>query len=165
MSCRSRSLLLLLLVSVAAAPAGAVPVEFDDRSAWDAAVTSELFFEDFDGITGDASFSSAPLDVGPFTLEQIGDPSQMGLSSTNLIDETPFKFSGTEDVNGSTYVLGFVDFSGDLYSGVVIGVGGLGGGQRFGMDDVTGATVPEPSTAGMLALGLAGLAVVGRRRH
>jgi len=45
---------------------------------------------------------------------------------------------------------------------------GDGSGQRFGMDNltwVTAASVPEPGTAALLALGLTGIGIVGRRRR
>jgi hypothetical protein len=257
----SQVLVLLLLLSItAASPAGALNIlpPITDKSVWDAGTSGDLFSEDFESFTADTSFSGAVLDgediPGPgddalsfFSITQ-GGGLGTSFSSTDLIDVSPFGFSGAEDVNGTNYALGFVnatvatldpltylnsantvqlmfdtplagwgadfqasgvqfglDFlvipvgaAGDptqwvfvdganafdtnffgfivdyfgvdgpgKMEGVVIIPGGpnsSGLGQRFGMDDVVGATIPEPATAALLALGLAGLGVAGRRR-
>jgi hypothetical protein len=224
----------LLLSFGIASSAGAAIMSYTDRTDWNDAVGGDLFVEDFDDITMDTPFSSSGVDVGPFTIQQGGG--NPVLPDVNLIDASPFSFSGNEDVNGSTYALGYVnstagtvatstfiamlfdvpvaawgadfananntlgidlyliptgaagmndwifydasaagtgffgfaDNSGELYAGVAIVAGGVdvgGSGERFGFDNVSGATIPEPGTAALLALGLGGLAVAGRRRR
>jgi hypothetical protein len=71
-------------------------------------------------------------------------------------------FNGANTFQG---FFGFVDFSGDRYAGLMITSGSISAAQRFGMDNVTGASIPEPSPAALLTLGLSGLAVAGRRRR
>jgi MYXO-CTERM domain-containing protein len=214
--------LLLLVVLFASGPAGAVPTTFTDRSAWETAVgPAILFLEDFNGVASDTSFSTSPVDVGAFTIEQFGG---LPLASSNLIDVSPF-IAPSQTVNGSTFVRGFVNsdnsqalqtfiritfdvpvfawgadfFSPDSDEGLefllidqqsgqtlVSGPTADGffgfvdpaelytqlvilprirttGGELFGMDDATGAQIPEPTPGSLVALGLVALAASRRR--
>ena len=104
---RSLALLLPLLVALlGSVPAWATPVTFTDRSAWEAATAGgHLFGVDFEDATDDTSFSSAPLDLGPFSIGQSGG---FVLSSVNKIDVPPAS-DDTESVNGSAFARGFVN--------------------------------------------------------
>ena len=93
-----------------------------------------------------------------------------GLSAGN--DSTVGTWSGTNVgavVSGVTFVLGSVDFTVSGTGTVELVYGGIagenvtiGGGSTFPAASAT--IVPEPATAGLLALGLGALAIVGRRR-
>jgi len=232
MSRCTQALALLLLALAGAGAAGATPVIYTDRSSWDADVGGDIFLEDFDDFSADTSFRAGAVDVGPFSLVQGGG--LVTATGVNLIDVSPFAFSGAEDVNGTPYVLGwanstavgvatsafvemvfdvpvaawgadfanasngadlwiflvpsdaqgpsdwlslcvgcniddgffgFVDDETNLYSSVILAAVPFsnGTGERFGFDNVSGATVPEPSTALLFGLGLFGIAVAGRR--
>jgi len=110
----SLALMLPLLVALlGSVPAGATPVTFTDRSAWEEATAGgHLFGVDFDDATADTSFSSAPLDLGPFSIGQSGGYT---LSSVNKIDVPPAS-KESESPNGSAYARGFVN-AGDWLNG------------------------------------------------
>jgi hypothetical protein len=194
-------------------------ITFTSRPAWEAAVAGgPTFLEDFQGFTVDTQFRTAPLDLGPFTLLQIGNE-----TATNFIDVPPFFF--VTSVNGTTHASMFTDFgrvtvdmtfhtpvfawgadfgtaaSGemvdlDLFSGTGVLIGtvpvpvnnGFFGfvtspaedigkitfrsrfnvpgvtGEIFGIDNVTEAAVPEPSTLTLFGLAALGLFGYGWRR-
>jgi hypothetical protein len=103
----------LLVVLLGSFPAWATPATFSDRDAWEAAIAGGHVFDvDFDDATADTSFASAPLDLGPLSIEQSGGPVY---SSVNKIDVPPASNAG-DSVNGSAFARGFVN-AGDWSNG------------------------------------------------
>jgi len=238
-----RGMVLAIAMIACAGSASAAVIGYTDRTSWEAALGSEtIVMEDFEGVGSDTTFRDTTIDFGDFTIGEIGGAATS--ASVNLIDVSPFSFSGVNAIDGSAYALGWVNnlnatypisqaayvefvfddpvsaFAMDL-NALVINIGllfyvlpsgldptvssnyvqcvacngalandfvgftttagesfdrivilpavsdGSGSGQRFGMDNVSwvSAAGPEPSTAALLALGLTGLGVAGRRRH
>lgn len=92
-------------IFLAAMPASAATVVFENRDDFEAASGSLAVF-DFNGFTADTSFRTAPLDVGPFTLQTTGAISPF-LTGRNLIDVPPLVFT-TFNVDGTAILNGFV---------------------------------------------------------
>ena len=84
---------------------GAAPITYTDRTSWEGDLaTSPDFFINFNSYTLDASFASTPLDVGPFTMGQVGPGSGL-----NLVDTTPFAvIPPNNSVDGTPHLAIFV---------------------------------------------------------
>ena len=92
---------LLLLVS---GMSQAVTTTYTDRSVW-AGNGTDIYTEDFEGFTTDTSFAANPLDVGPYTFRTNG----VAASGRNVVDVSPFLFSGNPVSFGSAAVDIFID--------------------------------------------------------
>ena len=110
---------------------------------------------------------AAGADIGPI----LGDPNRIGGFEAQTLAATgaPGGAGITFNIGSATYHIG--NGSVDLTMDTSVGDAGgtVIGGANF--VDVTGATsfgnfhiVPEPTTAGLMTLGLLGLVVAGRRR-
>lgn len=93
--------LLLLLV---AGMSQAVTTTYTDRSVW-ASLGTDIYTQDFEGFGADTSFATLPLDVGPFTLKTNGT----AVAWRNIVDVSPFLFSGTPSSFGNAAVDIFID--------------------------------------------------------
>ena len=66
----------LLVLAVIAAPGFGSPITpitpFTDRAAWETAVGGPDWLVDFEGFAVDTSFQISPVDLGPFSLVQVG---------------------------------------------------------------------------------------------
>lgn len=101
--CFSVAALVLAALVCSAAPAESVVLTFNNRAAWELAIGQPVsFFEDFSGFGVDTEFRSGAVDVGPFSLEEVG-----GDDFRNLIDVAPFQFG---DNNGTTHASMFTNF-------------------------------------------------------
>lgn len=90
----------LFLVSMAAAsPAGAAPLTFTSRTAWESAIggTGDLF-EDFNSYTGDVLYGT-PLTAGFLTLSVVNGTSD----DSWRIDAGPAQFASLPSVNGTSF--------------------------------------------------------------
>ncbi|MEH2167373.1 MAG: hypothetical protein V7K41_11985 [Nostoc sp.] len=77
---------------------------FTSRTDWNTAVSkSNTFSEDFESFTSDTEFRTTPVDVGEFTLMQVGNNTLF----RNLIEVSPFEFN---DNNGTNHASVFTDF-------------------------------------------------------
>jgi hypothetical protein len=61
---------------------------YTNRATWAAATGTPAFNVDFEDFKVDSSYSSAPLDVGPFSLSTVGVPPD----GRELVDVSPFIF-------------------------------------------------------------------------
>jgi hypothetical protein len=82
----------------------AAPTTYTNRTSWegDLAISPD-FFVDFNGFTSDVSFKTTPLDIGPFTMQQVG--SQPGY--INIVDAPPFTYP-SNTVDGTPHLSIFV---------------------------------------------------------
>jgi len=79
-------------------------ITYTSRVGWETAVSgSSIFNEDFESFLVDTEFRTVTVDVGHFTLRQIGT----GLSFRNLIEAPPFEY---EDNNGTKHASMFTEF-------------------------------------------------------
>jgi hypothetical protein len=106
-----------LLATIVAA-AGGIATEanalnltlFTDRASWETAAGS-FSEEDFNSFSSDINLTNASVDIGPFTLSQTDLP---GTTDIAGIDASAFGSFGLDrNLNGSTYVLGAANESGD----------------------------------------------------
>ena len=97
----------LVLLTFFSIQANSAPVSFTDRSVWNTAIGGSTdWFVDFNGFTSDSSsFTTSPLDLGPFSL------SGTSLSSCcNIIDVPPY--SGAVSSNSFTTPAASLDVGG-----------------------------------------------------
>jgi hypothetical protein len=94
---------------------------FTSIAAWQAAVVgSPQFSETFSNFTQDTYFQTGPLNVGPFSLEQIGQNPFGDLG--NLIDVPPLQFTDNSGVtNAAMYTkygvsIDLMSFSGPVFA-------------------------------------------------
>jgi len=92
--------------------ASASIITYTSRAAWTTDVGATDFTVDFESFASDTSFASAPLDVGPFTLSTNGTAA----SGTNLVDVSPFLFSGIPASfgNAATFIFAEGTLTADL---------------------------------------------------
>jgi hypothetical protein len=77
------------------------PVVYTSLSAWQAAVANNWQFSvNFQNFTQDTYFQTAPVNVGPFSLAQIGQNSVFGLFQ-NFIDVPPLQFADNSGVTNA----------------------------------------------------------------
>jgi len=122
------SLFTLALVSSSAqVTLGAATITYTSLATWQAAVSgSSQFSETFSGFAADTYFQATSLNVGPFSLEQIGfDP--IGGDFRNFIDVPPVEFS---DNSGATNAAMYTKF-GVLTVNMVFGSTVYGWGANF----------------------------------
>ncbi|MDZ8261586.1 hypothetical protein [Nostoc sp. ChiQUE01b] len=94
---------ILALLSVDTQQAKAITI-FTSRTDWNTAVSgSSTFNEDFESFTSDTEFRTTPVDVGEFTLLQVGNNPLF----RNLIEVSPFQYN---DNNGTNNASVFTDF-------------------------------------------------------
>lgn len=82
----ARVTFLAVALCVASVGSAAVITTYTDRAVWTAAVGAPSFTVDFESYTATASFASAPLNAGPFTLSTVGTAP----AGTEFIDVSPF---------------------------------------------------------------------------
>ncbi|GEM_PF-1385538 len=94
---------ILALLSLDTQQAKAITV-FTSRTDWNTAVSgSDTFSEDFESFTSDTEFRTTPVDVGEFTLLQVGNDRAF----RNLIEVSPFEY---DDNNGTNHASVFTNF-------------------------------------------------------
>src|SRR5262249_7631262 len=72
------------------------PAIYNSRDAWQAAVQgSAQFSENFESFTRDTYFQTGPVNVGPFSLQQIGVDPNFGFFQ-NFIDVPPLEFGDND---------------------------------------------------------------------
>lgn len=105
---------------------------FTSRTDWNNAVIgSETFIEDFESFTSDTEFRSTPVDVGEFTLLQVGG----NLEFRNLIEVPPFEFT---DNNGTNHASLFTNFGATTVDLTLNTPVFAWGADFFGADETTG---------------------------
>ncbi|MCC5597719.1 PEP-CTERM sorting domain-containing protein [Nostoc favosum] len=94
---------ILALLSLDTQQAKAITI-FTSRTDWNTSVSgSDTFVEDFESFTSDTEFRTTPIDVGEFTLLQVGD----NRAFRNLIEVPLFQY---DDNNGTNHASVFTDF-------------------------------------------------------
>jgi hypothetical protein len=94
--------LVVLASGMLSSSAGAQTVNtFTSLPSWQAAVASSwLFSQNFQSFTKDTYFQTVPLNVGPFSLEQVGEDAVIGFFQ-NFIDVPPLQFSDNSGVTNA----------------------------------------------------------------
>ena len=83
---------------------------YSDRTVWNSAASAAPQTEDLNGFVTDTSFQGAVVPLLNMTIQEIDGPTGNG-DFYNRIDVFPFQEDGKRSVNGTTYVLGEVDFT------------------------------------------------------
>ncbi|RCJ38266.1 hypothetical protein A6770_39745 [Nostoc minutum NIES-26] len=105
---------------------------FTSRTDWNTAVIgNDTFVEDFESFTSDTEFRTTPVNVGEFTLLQIGKNPRF----RNLIEVSPFEF---EDNNGTNHASVFTDFGATTVDLTLNTPVFAWGADFFGTDETTG---------------------------
>lgn len=119
-------------------------------------------FGRFDLTAGGARFTFAAIDIAAIT-------SNVSVTFTGMLGAAT-AYSFTRSVAGHPFVFGspvLFDTVPGSFAALAIDrltVALTGGGTSFTIDNINVTAVPEPSSAALLGLGLAGLAVAKRRR-
>jgi hypothetical protein len=105
---------------------------FTSRTNWNTAVSgSSTFLEDFESFTADTPFRITPVDVGEFTLLQVG----ANPNFRNLIEVPPFQF---DDNNGTKHASMFTNFGATTVDMTFDTPVFAWGADFFGADETTG---------------------------
>lgn len=108
---------------------------FTSRADWQVAISgSPTFFENFESFTADTEFRTTPVDVGEFTLVQVGSYPDVS-NFRNLIEVPPFEF---EDNNLTNYASMFTDFGTTTVNMTFATPVFAWGADFFGADETTG---------------------------
>ncbi len=93
----------LALTTMIPIQAQSAVITYTDRATFEAAIGGSNGSEDFNGFAADAEFRTMSVSANNMTIT--GEPGLNG-SLTNKIDASPFQFSGSFVVDGTTYLIG-----------------------------------------------------------